>query len=264
MEWVSNLSIKYKVLLIGLISSIGFALYLALNFFVNIDNARRLDGIRDVYYPVLERADANINRLDKVKQDLTMAVTSGEESLVDEAMTYASAINQAFDEMGKLDVSQQSEVTQLKALFASYTNTAMPLTRGMIKGSVDMVAAQDSIGKMGKALKDFEVRLGTFRKARYDAFENTVAHAQAVSSRALIIGVAGGVVMIALLFAVAFFIASIITKDIVAVSVSLREMSSGGGDLTRVLKSRGNDEVGELVQCFNAFADFTERKDAYK
>jgi len=44
-----------------------------------------------------------------------------------------------------------------------------------------------------------------------------------------------------------------IVRPLREVVANLREIASGGGDLTRELKVRTSDEVGELSQCFNGF-----------
>lgn len=53
--------------------------------------------------------------------------------------------------------------------------------------------------------------------------------------------------------AVAFFLIRNIVGSISGVSQRLRDIASGGGDLTVQLKVASHDEVGELAQNFNAF-----------
>ncbi|WP_461256520.1 methyl-accepting chemotaxis protein [Treponema sp. R80B11-R83G3] len=61
------------------------------------------------------------------------------------------------------------------------------------------------------------------------------------------------IVTIALLVAVViiYFILNNVTKPIVHVADSLREISEGEGDLTRHLDISGNDEIGDLAKYFN-------------
>ncbi len=52
---------------------------------------------------------------------------------------------------------------------------------------------------------------------------------------------------------IGLFIATGIVRPLKEVVANLKEISAGGGDLTKELKVRSSDEVGELSQCFNGF-----------
>lgn len=52
---------------------------------------------------------------------------------------------------------------------------------------------------------------------------------------------------------VGLFIATGIVRPLREVVANLKEVSAGGGDLTRELQVRSSDEVGELSECFNGF-----------
>ncbi len=52
---------------------------------------------------------------------------------------------------------------------------------------------------------------------------------------------------------VGLLVATGIVRPLREVVANLREISAGGGDLTRELKVRSRDEVGELSECFNGF-----------
>lgn len=61
------------------------------------------------------------------------------------------------------------------------------------------------------------------------------------------------VIVAALSVFVGLLVAAGIVRPLREVVANLREISAGGGDLTRELKVRSSDEVGELSECFNAF-----------
>ncbi len=52
---------------------------------------------------------------------------------------------------------------------------------------------------------------------------------------------------------IGLFVATGIVRPLREVVVTLREISAGGGDLTRELKVHSSDEIGELSECFNGF-----------
>jgi methyl-accepting chemotaxis protein len=59
------------------------------------------------------------------------------------------------------------------------------------------------------------------------------------------------VIALALNSAITFFTLNKVTKPIVKVADTLRDISEGEGDLTRMIEENGNDEVTELARYFN-------------
>jgi methyl-accepting chemotaxis protein len=58
-------------------------------------------------------------------------------------------------------------------------------------------------------------------------------------------------IVIILSAVIAFFIASSITKPIIKVSLTLKDISEGEGDLTKEIQTHAKDEVGDLARYFN-------------
>ena len=54
---------------------------------------------------------------------------------------------------------------------------------------------------------------------------------------------------------IAFFIASGIVKPILAVTLTLKDISEGEGDLTKLIKTNSKDEIGEMARYFNHTLD---------
>ncbi|MDR0998568.1 MAG: methyl-accepting chemotaxis protein, partial [Treponema sp.] len=65
------------------------------------------------------------------------------------------------------------------------------------------------------------------------------------------------IVAIAVIIAggITFFVAGTITKPIVDVSFTLKDISEGEGDLTKTIPVQGNDEIADLSKYFNATLD---------
>jgi methyl-accepting chemotaxis protein len=68
---------------------------------------------------------------------------------------------------------------------------------------------------------------------------------QSLLATAIIVGVLSAVV--------GLLVSAGIVRPLREVVTNLREISAGGGDLTRELQVRSSDEVGELSECFNGF-----------
>lgn len=110
MSWIFDLSVRWKILSIAIVAIIGFAIYLTDNFLVAKGNAVRMENVRDVYFPVLEKTDANIVRLDRIKASLEAAASTGEIEMVAEADKIVSALNKTFDEIIEIDPASKRQI----------------------------------------------------------------------------------------------------------------------------------------------------------
>ena len=110
MHWLRSLSIKYKIFLIPFVGVIGFACNHVINTNVNSNNAARLAAIRDIYFPVLEKADPNIIRLDRITETLNAGVSTGEMDMVDVAADLRGEMLITFLEITDLYPEKQKKI----------------------------------------------------------------------------------------------------------------------------------------------------------
>jgi len=253
MKWFSSISIRIKILLIVLISVFGFISVLSFNYLVTNENAERLLNVRDVYFPTLERIDANLVRLDKIKETLNAAVASAEIDLVGDTDEMATQTRTAFDEISKLDSETVAGIKNVSAMFNDYYANARQLTTGMIEGTLKPQDTKQAVEKMRTSLTKYSRTLKAFRTASYDRFTQSINDAEEASVKALEIGLAISLLVIVIVTLTGLFISMMIERNVMNVVETLDEIAKGEGDLTRRLVSKGNDEIGKLVNSFNAF-----------
>ena len=253
MSWFSSIPIRLKILLIVVIAIIGFAATLFFNYQVNDENAYRMQNIRDIYFPTLERIDANLVRLDKIKETLNVAVSSAEIDLIDDADDLVQQTRKAFNEVAKLDDDTSAGIENLLGLLTQYYTNAKQLTVSMIDNTIKPHETKQTVEKMRGSLSKYSRALKAFRTASYDRFTGSISDANEASNAALKIGFAISLLIIVVVALTGLFISRMIERNIMNVVVTLDEIAKGEGDLTRRLVSNGNDEVGKLVNSFNAF-----------
>jgi len=253
MKWFSSISIRIKILLIVLISVFGFIGVLSFNYLVTNQNAERLHNVKNVYFPTLERIDANLVRLDKIKETLNAAVASSEIDLVDDTDEMATQTRTAFDEISKLDSETADGIKNVSALFNDYYADARQLTTGMIEGTLKPQDTKLAVEKMRNSLNKYSRTLKAFRSASYDRFTQSINDAEEASITALEIGLVISLLVIVIVTLTGLFISMMIERNVMNVVETLDEIAKGEGDLTRRLVSKGNDEIGKLVNSFNAF-----------
>ena len=74
-----------KIILMVGIAILVFLAFIFYSLQTSIKNNEQLSAIKEVYFPVLERIDANIVRLDHVEERLMQSVMTGERNEVDNA-----------------------------------------------------------------------------------------------------------------------------------------------------------------------------------
>ena len=253
MRWITDLSIRYKLFLIAAVSCIGFTIFLVLNYSVTEENAKRLHAVKEIYFPLLERTDANLVRLDGIKGTLTNAVSTGEEDLLETTDELASEMNKVLQEMAELAPGLADDVAELNQLFENYYAPARSMTSGLLNDILALEEIQGKADAMSKALEAFESRLKSFRDSRYIQFSDTLELANEASHDALVTGLVTGIVIIAVLLGAILTVSSLITGNLNTIIDSLKELAEGRGDLTKRLQSNSADETGMVVKYFNDF-----------
>ena len=83
----------------------------------SVESSGQLSEIRDMYFPVLERVDANIVRLDKMEERFMQAAMIGETDMINEASEFYSQADKVFAEMEKLYPARQKDIAKLRSEF---------------------------------------------------------------------------------------------------------------------------------------------------
>lgn len=250
---LSRLSIKLKILLIPLVGVVGFCAYLMFNYSVSGENASRLTNIRDVYFPVLERTDANITYFSRIKEALNAAVMAADEDMVSDADQLQAQSLENFRQMKELSSADSEQIELLSQQFAEYFNHARGLSMGMVKGTLDMGSAGPRIKLMDQSLKVYEKSLTAFREDIYHRFTSTVTKAETSARDALMFGMITGIALVILLGGLGAYIATTVSNGLSRVVNSVRELAAGEADLRNRLSVTSKDELGDLVEAFNHF-----------
>ena len=255
MRWLKQLSIKYKILLIPAVGIIGFAVNLSINCNINSQNAGRLSQIKDVYFPVLNRADDTLVLLAKVADELNAAVSMGEEEGITKADGVAKAIKENLETIASTYPDKARDVNKLTKHFNEYYDVSRDVSLAMVKGSADAGSMQKKISNMKELMTSTKNEMQEFRDQSYNEFSDTVKNSIQDSSLAMSLNMLASGVTIAVLLIVSISITLMITRNIATVVNSLRDIASGEGDLTKRIEQSSDDEIGVLVSFFNKFVE---------
>ena len=250
MNWLNNLQIKSKIILLVGIAAVGFIAYMAVSVVITKENAERIALANSVYHPVLEKADESFLLLNKIKESINAAVNSNEQEYLDEALSSGEQLTRNLEDIGKLQQSFKIETENLATIFNDYFYHAAMVSRAMIDENFELDDLEGSIKGMGTSLNQFETQLAQFREKSSIQFNSALNEVYSSSQNAIMIGISMGIIVGIIIFSLTALIATSISSSLNSVVQKLKNMDSGEGDLTQRLESRG---ISEIVKWFNIF-----------
>ena len=250
----SKLPLKYKILSIALISALGFASYIAYHFKAIQVNDQRLERIQKINYPALEAVGVIWLELFAARSAMQEAISESELSLIEKAKEHQKTINTLLEKISGF-APQYTNVTQvLNKKLANYMTTASKLTVGIIDGQMPLNEIRAQAKNMNADYNGFSDSLKEFRTQAHKDFAERLDQAKQESRLSLTTGMIIAVIILGVICATSLIIANGITSNLNRIIKELEGMSTGKGDLTVRLETSAQDEIGTLVNRFNAFA----------
>ncbi len=193
---------KKIITLVG-VAIVIFLVFITFSVTSSVSNNARLADIRALYFPVLERMDANVVRLDTFVERMTQGVMTAEEDEVDAAMELAEVADKAFAEIEKLYPARGEQIRTLRSDFAAYADLARKTSLGFIQE--DANAAAD-MGRMNEALEQLRADLADFRSTSYDNFLETLEASRSSANQGMWLGTLVGVMNLGFIGVLVYFI----------------------------------------------------------
>ena len=255
MGLLSNISIKVKIIALAGAAIIGFMISLAVNTSINSQNSERIQKVRDVYFPVVQKADGNLVKLRQIKELLNTAVSTGEVEIIQNADLLKKEILADVESIITLWTDRSQENQKLKDQFKQYYTIAREVSAGMLSGTLDMSKMSSKIDNMNDAFETVKDSMEKLSSNALTEFNQTVDVSISDAQKALTLGMLVTGVTIAILLLLGWSTASSIGTALRSLLGSLKDIASGDGDLTKRIEKTSNDELGDVVYWFNQFVD---------
>jgi len=193
-----------KIIMIVGIAILVFLGVTTLSVQKSFRSSDQLTSIKDLYFPVLQKIEANIVRLDKMEELFMRAVMIGETDPLDEAAAFYQQADKTLVEVGELYPERKADVERLRQEFKGYNDLASSTAKAFLdKADIDMPAQTK---KMGKALADLRKSIQQFRDSSYENFVSTLGDSQETVKLNLYMGMALGVMNLGFMAVLVFFI----------------------------------------------------------
>jgi methyl-accepting chemotaxis protein len=255
MGLLSNISIKVKIIALAGAAIIGFMISLAVNTSINSQNSERIQKVRDVYFPVVQKADANLVKLRQIKELLNTAVSTGEVEFIQNANVLKQEVISDIETIIDLWTDRSQENRDLREQFKKYYSLANEVSAGMLNGTLDMSKMSSKIDNMNSSLVTVKTSMEKLSLDALNEFNQTVDVSISDAQKALNLGMLVTGITIAILLLLGWSIVSSIGTALGSLLISLKDIASGDGDLTKRIEKTSNDELGDVVDWFNQFVD---------
>lgn len=254
---IFQVSVRFRILSIGIVATLGFISYLAFNFFVNQANIEDMASIKEKDYPIIERADHIITKLDSVQSHFLSALMEADEDEAETANMLVIKIKKDFKDITGFDGSRQSleSLSKINKLLSSYDGLSTTLIKRVIEDDISMQESSMKSQQINIIYEQLKKSIKDFRNSYYIEANKTIDAVNERASNALVLGIIIGVMMILMVTWIAEYNARLITRNINNVTKFLDKMSNGDGDLTVRITEKGNDELQKLAHAFNRFVD---------
>ncbi|TPH12507.1 methyl-accepting chemotaxis protein [Litorilituus lipolyticus] len=250
-----TLPIRIKILLIPIVGTIGFSIYLITSLVAMSQIVNQLDDAYAVEYKYLKTSEFGLLYLDKIKETLSSAVTMGETELLDTSNNYAEEFRNKIKNSYSINQNNAAFLKQLLADFNDYYQQAHGLSQEMVDGTMDFSTLESRSASMVDKLNALQDKLSKFQNEKNQSFNHAFESVSSKVESTSTIGIIIGLVTIIILFTTSYPIANSINKSLQSIISSLKNIAQDNGDLTVRLTTSNKDEIGDLVFWFNSFIE---------
>ena len=255
MNFLLHLSVAKKIFVIPIIGAASFVLFVCINSYISMQNADQLEKAKNVDFPALQLSSTALVSMEKVRDILAGAVTTGDAEALTIAKASAATTKESLQKIEQIDPALAGEVSAMLNEFDIYFSLAYGITDSMLNGTADFSQLNDKLEQMNAAYDNITSHLNSFKQQRADTFDTAFTDYNEAQRFLMTLGIIMGLVTTVILFATAWPIVSEIRGSLNQVVQSLRNIAEENGDLTVRINSRSQDEVGELVNYFNRFME---------
>lgn len=167
----------------------------------SVQSSGQLSAIKDLYFPVLQKIESNMVRLDKMEELFMRSVMLGDNDPLDEELGFYQQGDKDFAEMAQIYPAEAKEIERLRSEFKQYQDMAHT-TAVALNNKDTNIDAQ----KMNKLLGELRVSIKKFREASYGNFVQTLADSQSTVKLNLYMGIALGLMNLCFMGVLVFFI----------------------------------------------------------
>ena len=246
-------SIKWKILVIALVTAIAFAAYLGFNLIQSNFQASLLKDIRDKHYPThikLQEASFTLKFIQSRMQD---AVITGELDTLAETEQLKMQFLTAINEIEHIDSGLRQNSNQIGSTFMTYYENSYRLARDLLGGSVDPTVGANRGSENALLYQQVVDQIDQFKDNELGNLNRAVSRVTERANSVVSIGFPVGLTTMLIVFILAIFASGHIINRVNHIVNTLRNIAQKNADMSVRIPIEGHDEMSELAFWFNQF-----------
>ena len=186
--------IKRYIILIA-VAVTAFVIFISYSINTSIQNKARLSEIQSVYFPILQKIETAIVKIDNIENLLVQFVTTGDESLLNEVRTLKKESSLLLVDIKLIHTPYKEKINDITndleqyfeyGIRASYLFQAQQLDS---KVPVDLNTLEEYINKMNQKRDSLRMKIKAFRKFIHNNFNQTLLASNKDADNSLYIGI---------------------------------------------------------------------------
>jgi len=255
MNFLKKMPIASKIFLIPGIAAISFIIYLLITVYTALNNGATLEKVQQVQFPALQISATALVEMQKVRDTLASAVTTGDQDTLAMAQDLASEAKANLNQIAGISSDFRPEISRIASGFDDYFKVAFEVSQSMVDGTADFSRIGELSAQMNKSYDGVIAAMTRFSDEQKITFEKAFEDTDTANTSLISTGIVLAIVVTVLLFATAVPIVRGIKQSIDDVVRSLKDIAQENGDLTVRIETKSEDEIGDLVYWFNQFMD---------
>ena len=247
MNFLKKMSIASKIFLIPGIAAISFIIYLLITVYTALNNGATLEKVQQVQFPTLQISATTLVEMQKVRDTLASAVTTGDQDTLAMAQDLANEAKANLNQISSISSDFRPEISRIASGFDDYFKVAFEVSQSMVDGTADFSRIGELSAQMNKSYDGVIAAMTRFSDEQQIAFEKAFEDTDTANTSLISTGIVLAIAVTVLLFATAVPIVRGIKQSIDDVVRSLKDIAQENGDLTVRIETKSEDEIGDLV-----------------
>lgn len=241
---------KQKIWLLPAVAILISGAAITVNYVLSNKSFGMLEQARNADYPALSAIRSMTAAFEGEQDALKNAVMAGDKGGLDNAKTKSDLFKKALSDLSTVDAN---EAKAIKLVFEAYDASAMEASAIMLQVKPGNV--EDAIPKMQGSAEALTKKLSDVRKTKEEVFLSNLDGSHNAIQRGLLAGIFSLVLSLAVLGTISYLIIGSISRSFDAIIERVKDMASGGADLTRKIQISSKDEFGEIAKWINQFIE---------
>ena len=236
MNFLKKMPIATKIFLIPGIAALSFIIYLLITVYTALNNGATLEKVQKVQFPALQLSASTLVDMQKVRDTLASAVTTGDQDTLTMAQELAEEAKSGLNQIASISPEFRSEISRISSGFDNYFDVAYDVSQSMVNGTADFSRLGELSAQMNQSYDGAIAAMSQFRDAQQAAFEEAFKNTDSANTSLISTGVILAVVVTILLFGTAVPIVRGIKQSIDDVVRSLKDIAQVIHDLPLPLR----------------------------